>query len=435
MASPAAPAVPLPRDWNDSTKSAVLHAVSLARFALTHVRGWCANSRVARVRLVAERDAALSEVVALAEETRILRARLAAIEIRHRPRYPPPERLAILALRAARGWTATETARRFLLTVATLATWMKRLDENGPDALVALSEPVNRFPDFVAEIVRRLRSSFPTLGKVRIADVLARAGVHLAPATVARMLGKRKPSPKGTKPTQNAAATADPPRAVTARAPHDVWHVELTILPTITGWWTPWFPFTLLQRFSRSVVAWTLFVTQPNAGEICALMDLARKAAGHAPRHVISDRGAQFQSAYLAWCEEHGAKPRFGAVGKHGSIAVIERFWRSVKSEMLRRLTMVPLALPRMAEELGAYVAWYHDHRPHQAMGGRTPREVLDASVPARDRSRLETRASYPLCRGDPAPLARRVNGVLVLDVDVVANREHLPIVRVRDAA
>lgn len=447
-AAPATPAVRLPREWNAHTKSAVLHAVSLARFALTPVRGWCANSRLARVRLVAERDVALSEVAALEEEARILRARLAAIEVRHRPRYPPPERLAILVLRAARGWTAAETARRFLITVATLATWMKRLDENGPDALVAVSEPVNRFPDFVGEIVRRLRASFPALGKVRIADMLARAGVHLAPATIARMLAKQKPSHIGTQPKKSDSAQCDQSRVVTAKGPHEVWHVDLTLLPTITGWWTPWFPFASLQRwpfcfwlaavldhFSRTVVAWKLFLGQPNGDEVYALMELARNNAGRPPRHVISDRGAQFQGAYVAWCNEHGATPRFGAVGKHGSIAVIERFWRSLKTEMLRRLVIVPMAFPRMAEEIGAYVEWYHEHRPHQGLGGRTPREVLDASVPARDAPRLETRARYPMCRGDPAPLARRVKGVLVLDAGLVANREHLPIVRVRDAA
>ncbi|CAN5283907.1 hypothetical protein BH09MYX1_BH09MYX1_65510 [soil metagenome] len=255
MASHAAPAstvdIPLPREWSEHTKSAVLHAVSLARFALTHVRGWCANSRIARVRLVAERDVAISEVAALREEARILRARIAVLETRHRPRYPPAERLAILVLRAARGWTAAETARRFLITVVTLASWMKRLDEKGEAALVALPEPVNRFPDFVGEIVRQMRASFPALGKRRICDVLARAGVHLAPTTAARMLAKKpKASPNGTTP--DGATTVVPEKrktVITAKAVHELWHVDLTLLPTITGWWTPWFPFALLQRW------------------------------------------------------------------------------------------------------------------------------------------------------------------------------------------
>ncbi|CAN5308795.1 hypothetical protein BH09MYX1_BH09MYX1_67300 [soil metagenome] len=103
---------------------------------------------------------------------------------------------------------------------------------------------------------------------------------------------------------------------------------------------------------------------------------------------------------------------------------------------MLRRLSIVPMAMPRMAEELSAYFTWYHEHRPHQGLAGRTPRELLDGDVAACDRPRLETRPRFPLCRGDPATIfARRVDGVLVLDAALVPKRNHLPIVRRREAA
>ncbi len=69
---------------------------------------------------------------------------------RHRPHYPAVERLAILELRAARGWSAAQTAGRSFLTEGTIADCMARLDEDGPSALVQTPEPVNRFPDLVA---------------------------------------------------------------------------------------------------------------------------------------------------------------------------------------------------------------------------------------------------------------------------------------------
>ena len=37
--------------------------------------------------------------------------------------------MAILELRAARGWSASQTADRFLVTPATISSWMQRLDE------------------------------------------------------------------------------------------------------------------------------------------------------------------------------------------------------------------------------------------------------------------------------------------------------------------
>jgi transcriptional regulator with XRE-family HTH domain len=70
-----------------------------------------------------------------------------------RPHYPPIERLAILELRAARGWSLAQTARRLLVTPLTVASWSKRLDDEGPGALIQLREPVNRFPEFVRYVV------------------------------------------------------------------------------------------------------------------------------------------------------------------------------------------------------------------------------------------------------------------------------------------
>jgi hypothetical protein len=135
--STALPKLALPRDWPKSVKSAYVCAVAFARMA-----------RIAPA---------------------------------NRPHYPPTERLAILALKAARGWNNAQTARAFLLTDMTIASWLKRIDESGSDALVRLPEPVNRFPDFVRQVVQQLKCVCPTMGKVRIAQMLARAGLRLSP--------------------------------------------------------------------------------------------------------------------------------------------------------------------------------------------------------------------------------------------------------------
>jgi transposase-like protein len=119
------------------------------------------------------------EVALLKEEIRIKDGRMERLPPQRRPHYPPIERLAILELRAARGWTVAETARRLLVTPLTVASWNSRLDEQGPDALAQVPVPVNRFPEFVGYVVRRLRALCPSMGTRRIAQVLARAGLHL----------------------------------------------------------------------------------------------------------------------------------------------------------------------------------------------------------------------------------------------------------------
>ena len=105
--------------------------------------------------------------------------------------------MAILELRAARGWSLRQTADTFLVTPATIASWVKRIDENGLDALLWLREPVNKFPDFVRYIVQRLKTLSPSMGKVKIAETLCRAGLHLGVTTVGRILKEPQSDPLG----------------------------------------------------------------------------------------------------------------------------------------------------------------------------------------------------------------------------------------------
>jgi hypothetical protein len=80
--------------------------------------------------------------------------------------------LAILELKAARAWNLAETARTFMVEPETIASWMKRA-VNVQDGLLQLSQPVNKYPDYVRYIIQRLKVLCPTMGKVRMAQVLA----------------------------------------------------------------------------------------------------------------------------------------------------------------------------------------------------------------------------------------------------------------------
>ena len=141
MAAPVPPpTIPLPKGWSDRVRSAVIHAISLAHLSLTATRGWAANSWNARIRLKAENDRLRQELAFVREEMRIKDSRILRIPAHRRPHYPPTERLAILELRAARGWSLSQTARQLLVTPATVASWMSRL--NGRIHCAAPAAPV-----------------------------------------------------------------------------------------------------------------------------------------------------------------------------------------------------------------------------------------------------------------------------------------------------
>ena len=151
----------------------------------------------------------------LSEELRIKDAPTSRIPAQERPHYLPTERMSILELRSARAWSLQQTADAFLVRAATIASWMKRIDEQGADALLQIREPVNKFPEFVRYAVQRLKTLCPTLGKVKMAEILCRAGFHLGNTTVGRIL-KEPPRPNPRK------ASARTGRVVTAREPNHV---------------------------------------------------------------------------------------------------------------------------------------------------------------------------------------------------------------------
>jgi hypothetical protein len=68
-----------------------------------------------------ENDRLQLEIQLLREEVRIKDSRMEQLEAHRRPHYPPTARLAILELRAARGWSLAQTSRTFLLTPLTIA--------------------------------------------------------------------------------------------------------------------------------------------------------------------------------------------------------------------------------------------------------------------------------------------------------------------------
>ena len=308
-----------------------------------------------------------------------------------------------------------------------------------------MPEPVNRFPEFIGYVVRRLKTLCPTLGKLKIAQILARAGLHLAPTTVRRMLHDRGwPEPH--------RASKNYPRVVTARCPNYLWHIDLSTVPTALGFWTSWLPFAVPQvwpfcwwltiavdHFSRRIMGIAVFRALPSSTAVRRFLEAAFRRAGKNPDHLISDQGNQFLAkGFKRWCRRHGIRHRFGALGKHGSLAVIERSIRTIKAECTRRLILVPYRFAAFEHELALYMNWYNSHRPHVWLRRATPDEVYLALRPACRLPRFEPRPRWPRRSPCAAPqvLVRGQPGVHVeLSVRFSAGRRHLPVVTLKRAA
>jgi transposase InsO family protein len=441
------PRIPLPKHWAEHVGSAVLHVISLAQYAAVYTRSWAVDSMNGRVRLRAQLDRAHQEIALFRETMRIKDARLARIAPLRRPHYPPTERMAILELRAARGWSLQQTAEAFQLTAPTIASWMRRVDEEGSNALVQMRVPVNKFPDFVRYIVQRLRVLCPTMGKVKMAQTPARAGLHVGATTVGRMV-KDKPAPR-PKPLE-VAQTAD--RVVTTKYPNHVWLVDLTVVPTGAGLWCSWLPFALPQRWrfchwvavvmdhaSRRAMGVGVFSNRPSCRDVCAFLGRTAGRAGAIPKYIICDRDSIFDcDAFRRWVKRRGIQPpRYGAIGQHGSVAVIERFILTLKNECSRRI-LVPLRRNAVRRELQLFADWYNEARPHMTLGGKTPNEVYRALHSANRRGRVEPRKHWP--RGAPcakpwALVAGTPGARFSVGIHFHGGRRHLPVVTLKRAA
>ena len=321
---------------------------------------------------------------------------------------------------------------------------MKRIDEGGSSALVQIREPVNKLPEFVRYAVQRLKTLCPSLGKAKIAEMLCRTGLHLGTTTVGRML-KESPAPSPDE------ATAEGERVVTAKRPNHVWHVDLTTVPTGAGFWAPWLPFALPQcwpfcwwlavvidHYSRRAMGFSVFAKRPASLAVRSFMGRLIARTGMTPKYVFCDKDSIFWCAgFKRWCRRKRIRPRYGAVGQHGSIAVVERFIRTMKDEATRR-ALVPKRQPDFQRELNHFFNWYNEWRPHVALKGRTPNEVYLRRRPANQRSRIEPRKQWPrhsTCAGPRTLVAGHPGDRFTLDVKFMGGQRHLPIVSLKRAA
>jgi transposase InsO family protein len=251
-----------------------------------------------------------------------------------------------------------------------------------------------------------------------------------------------KPPPEDTAPSK---------RVVTAIRPNHVWHVDLTAVPISAGLWAPWLPFALPQcwpfcwwvavvidHYSRRVVGFATFGSNPTSLSIQSFLETTIINTDETPNYIICDKGSQFWcDAFKDWCDRQGIKPRFGAVGQHGSIALVERFILSLKNECTR-IILVPLRAVTFDSELRSYASWYNHSRPHSSLSGSTPNEVYHDFSPANERPRFEPRARWPSsaqCAFPHAPVAGKPGAPIRLDVRYHENRKHLPIIDLRLAA
>jgi transposase InsO family protein len=200
-----------------------------------------------------------------------------------------------------------------------------------------------------------------------------------------------------------------------------------------------WWLAVAIDHYSRRVMGSAVYRALPSSASVRRFLEAAFQEAGAIPHDLISDQGIQFTArAFRRWCHRHGIRHRFGALGKYGSLAVMERGIRTFKNECTRRLSIVPYRLAAFDQEQALYCSWYNSLRPHSWLRGATPDENYHRRRPAIRAPRFEPRRRWPRrspC-ASPRTLIRGRPGVrLELSVHLHGERRHLPIVTLKRVA
>lgn len=265
---------------------------------------------------------------------------------------------------------------------STLYRWLHKIEEQQQS-----STPVNKTPMEIASLVWEITKANVSWGRVRVANQLALLNIFLSASTVRNILNRPKPrkTPESSvKPKKTEEAKA---RSIPAWYPNHVWSIDTTMM-FCWGLW-PIHICVVIDHFSRKVMA-AVPLEGPNAGWINNTLESAIEKYGP-PKHIISDQAHVFTGAVFAeLLGKYNIKPRLGAIGKHGSIAVTERVNKTIKYEWLKRAAFIK-GIDHLTELCQEFETWYNSWRPHMTLDGLRPDDVYYNKKPKKPEHNAKT--------------------------------------------
>jgi transposase InsO family protein len=168
---------------------------------------------------------------------------------------------------------------------------------------------------------------------------------------------------------------------VIARFVHHVWMMDVTEVRSFLGL-RAFHVAAVFDAFSRTPLALQISEAKPGAARMARLLAATARAFG-APKYLITDLGGEFRCRVFARAAERlSIQQRFASASNIHATARLERFWRTLKGSASLRLHR-PLTIQDLERRLEIALAHYVLFRPHQALQGATPAEVLLGLRPA----------------------------------------------------
>ncbi len=293
-------------------------------------------------------------------------------------RYTPAEKLETIRLVEGSQASVRRTLAELDLSRSTFYDWYRRFRARGYDGLADRpSRPHrfwNRIPPTVRQQVVQSALESPELSPRQLAWHLTDTqGYFISESSVYRIL---KACDLVTSPAYVVLSARDRFPHPTRRV-HELWQTDFTYF-RVTGWgW--YYLSTVLDDYSRYIIAWKLFATM-SAGDVKATLDLAVARSGVSgvqvkcrPR-LLSDNGPCYLSKELAqYLEKQGLDHTRSAPYHPMTQGKIERYHRSLKN----LINLEPHYFPgELEREIAGFVEYYNGRRYHEALNNLTPQDV-----------------------------------------------------------
>jgi putative transposase len=252
-----------------------------------------------------------------------------------------------------------------------------------------------------AALMRRIDELFtawPFLGSRRMTAMLRAGGVLVNRKRVQRLMrlmgiAALGPKPRTTKPAPGHKIYPYLLRGVTIERANHVWAADITYIPIGRGFL---YLVAIIDWASRAVLAWRLSNTMDVSFCLAALEEAFARFGR--PKIFNTDQGSQFTSAaFTGTLDKAGVAISMDGRGRWMDNVFIERLWRSLKYE---DVYLKGYADSREAARgIAAWIAFYNERRPHQALADRAPMAVWrDAIAGAGAVDLMDNAPALPTC-------------------------------------
>lgn len=234
-------------------------------------------------------------------------------------------------------------------------------------------------------LMRKIDEQFlqtPWYGSRQMARHFRRHGYAIGRKRVRRLMRKMGitavyQAPRTSKPHPEHRIYPYLLRDLSITRPNHVWCADITYIPMRRGYL---YLVAVMDWSTRAVLSWRLSNTLDPSFCVDALNE-ALATYGH-PEIFNTDQGCQFTSDdFTTVLKDAGVRISMDGKGRWMDNIFIERLWRSLKYECVY-VREFETGL-HAQKEIGIWITYYNQERPHSSFGDRTPLEVYHEGLAA----------------------------------------------------